>query len=99
MLDPVDITLDTFLGSNFQVFVFWVFFLRFYVFIFREKRREGEREGEKHPCVVASCTPPTGNLAHNPGMCPDWELNHRPFGSRARNQSTESHQPGVNFQF
>ena len=24
----------------------------------------------------------TGDLAHNPGMCPDWELNHRPFGSQ-----------------
>ena len=38
--------------------------------------REGEREREKHPCVVASHTPPTGDLACNPGMCPDW----RPFG-------------------
>ena len=26
--------------------------------------------------------PPTGDLAHNPGMCPDWESNHRPFGSQ-----------------
>ena len=33
------------LGSNFV-----------YVFIFREKGREGEREGEKHQLVV-SCTP------------------------------------------
>ena len=33
--------------------------------------REGEREGEKHPCVVASHTPSTGDLACNPGMCPD----------------------------
>ena len=41
--------------------------------IFRERGREGEREGEKHQCVVASLTPPTGDLAHNPGMCPNWE--------------------------
>ena len=27
------------------------------------------------PCVVASCTLPTGNMALNPGMCPDWESN------------------------
>ena len=33
--------------------------------------REGEREGEKHPCVVASHIPSTGDLACNPGMCPD----------------------------
>ena len=33
--------------------------------------------------MVASCAPPTGDLACNPGMCPDWELNQRPFGSQA----------------
>ena len=41
----------------------------------RQRGREGEREGEKHQCVVASHVPPTGDLAHNPGMCPDWESN------------------------
>ena len=58
-----------------------VLFLRFYFFIFRERGREGERQGEKHHCVVASHVPPTGDLAHNPGMCPDWELNWQPFAS------------------
>ena len=38
--------------------------------------------GEKYQCVVASVTPPTGDLAHNPGMCPDWESNQQPFGSQ-----------------
>ena len=33
----------------------------------------------------------------NPGMCPDWELNHQPFGSQAGTQSTEPHQPGQIF--
>ena len=47
------------------------FFLDFIYFVFRERGREGEREGEKHPCVVASEAPPTADLAHNPGMCPD----------------------------
>ena len=42
--------------------------------------REGEREGEKHQCVVTSHTAPTGDLACNTGICPDWELNWRPFG-------------------
>ena len=51
------------------------FFLRFYLFIFRERGGEGEREGEKHQCVVASHAPPTGDQACNQGMCPDWELN------------------------
>ena len=44
------------------------------VFIyFRERAREGEREQEKHQCVVASPVPPSGDLACNPGMCPDQE--------------------------
>ena len=59
-----------------HIFVFHLnSFLRFYLFIFRERRRQGEREEEKHQCVVASHTPPTGDLAHNPSTCPDWELN------------------------
>ena len=66
----------------------------FIYLFFREKGREGEREGEKHQCMVASHMPPTGDLAHNPGMCPDWESNQQPFGSQAHAQSTELHQPG-----
>ena len=42
-----------------------------YVFL---ERGEG-KEREKDQCVVASCMPSTGDLACNPGMCPDWELN------------------------
>ena len=45
----------------------------------------------KTVCVVASCMPPNGDLTHNPGICPDWELNQRPFGSQASTQSTEQH--------
>ena len=53
----------------------FLFFKRFYLFIFRERGREGEIEGEKHQCVVASHEAPTGDPACNPGMSPDWELN------------------------
>ena len=63
-------------------------------FIFTESGGEGEREGETHPCVVASHAPPTGDPAHNPGICPDWELNQQPFGLQASPQSTEQQQPG-----
>ena len=49
---------------------FFLLLLRFYLFIFRERGKEGEREGEKQQCVVASCAPPTGDLARNRGMCP-----------------------------
>ena len=31
----------------------------------------GGRKRGKHQCVVASCIPPTGDLAQNPGVCPD----------------------------
>ena len=55
-----------------------------------------EREGEKQ-CVVAFCTLPSGDQAHNPGMCPDWELNWQPFGLPACAHSTELHQPGPIF--
>ena len=37
--------------------------------------------------------PPTGDLARNPGMCPDWESNQGPLASQASTQSTEPHQP------
>ena len=73
------------------------FFLRFNSFL--ERGKQGEREGEKHHCVVASGAPPPEDLAHNPGMCPDWELNRRPFGSQAGAQSTELHQPGLHCNF
>ena len=55
--------------------------------------------GEKHQCVVSSRAPPTGDLAHNPGMCPGWELNWRPFSLQADTQSTEPHQPGQRVYF
>ena len=63
------------------------------LFIFRERGEEGEREREKHQCVVASHRPPTGDPAHNPGMCPDWELNRQPFGLQDGTQSAESPHP------
>ena len=44
--------------------------------------------------MVASHAPPTGDLACNPGLCPDWESNPQPFGLQAGAQSTEPQQPG-----
>ena len=72
----------------FKLYIFFIFI------IFRQRVEEGERKGEKHQRVVASRTPPTGDPAHNQGMCPYWELNQRHFGSQASAQSTEPHQPG-----
>ena len=74
--------------------LFKYIFQAIYLFLERGEGREGEREGEKHQCVVAPHAPSNGELAHNPGMCPDWESNPQPFGSQAGAQSTEPHQPG-----
>ena len=44
--------------------------------------------------MSASHVPPTGDLARNPDVCPDWESNRGPFVSQASTQSTEPHQRG-----
>ena len=58
-----------------------------YLFTFRARGREGEREGNTNVWEIRSSvarhTPPTWGLAHNPGLCPDWELNRWPFGLQA----------------
>ena len=64
-----------------------------YFFLERSKGREKERERNINMWLPLTC-PPTGDLAHNPGMCPDWESNLRPSSSQAGAQSTEPHQPG-----
>ena len=78
-------------------FKFKILKKRFYLFIL-ERGREGEREEEKHQCAVASHTPPTGDLARNPGTCPDWELNQRSFDLQASTQFTELHELGLNLE-
>ena len=46
-------------------------------------------------CGCLSHAPYWGpELAHNPGMCPDWELNQQLLSSQACTQSTELPQPG-----
>ena len=76
------------------------YFLKDLIYLFLERGGSvGEREGEKHQCVVASLTPSTGNLACNLGMCHDWESKQRPFGLQAGTESTEPHQPAINSYF
>ena len=45
-----------------QVFVFKKIFFKILFIYFKQRGREGEREGEKHQCVVASCVSSTGDL-------------------------------------
>ena len=78
-------------------FLFNVTFFKDFIYLFLERGEGREKEGEKHQWVVASHMPPTGDLACNPGMCPDWELNQRSFALQACAQSAEPHHPGPNF--
>ena len=56
--------------KSYLSFFFNKFFKKRYLFIFREREREGEREGGKHQCVVASLMRPTGDLAPQPRHVP-----------------------------
>ena len=67
--------------------------------IYLERGREGERDGQKHQCVVASPVYPTGHLARNPGMCPDWEWNRHPFGSQPTLNPLSYTSQGVSLHF
>ena len=42
---------------------------------------------------------PIRDLAHNPGVGPDQELNRQPFVLEASAQPTEPHQPGLQYHF
>ena len=87
---PLTYSLVCFFGLFFFLLIdhLFVFFKRFYSFIFKQR---GRKRG-KHQCMIASCTPPTGDLACNPGMCIEWESNRWPFGLQTGTQSTEPHQ-------
>ena len=52
----------------------------------------GRGEGREKHQSVASHTPPTEDLVHNSGICPDWEPNRPPLGLQDNAQPTEPHQ-------
>ena len=66
--------------THFEGSLLLFIFLKILFIYFRERGREGEREGKKHQCVVASNIAPTGDLACNLGVCPDWESNCQALG-------------------
>ena len=76
--------------------VFTIYYvLKDSIYLFLERREWKEKER------VASHVPASGNLPHNlahsPGMWPDWELNRWPFGFQYDVQPTELHQSGLWF--
>ena len=56
--------------------IFIIIFLRFYLLIFRKRRRKGEREGEKHPCVRDTLI---GCLLWTPNWRPGPQPRHVPW--------------------
>ena len=75
-------------------------FFKIFIYLFLEREEGREKERERNINVWLPLTHPlTGDLAHNPGMCPDRELNRQPPGSQASTQSTEPHQSGRIYPF
>ena len=61
-----------------------LFFKKHFIYLFLERGEGRENERERNidvweKLMFASCMPPTGDLACNPSMCPEWELNLWPF--------------------
>ena len=54
-----------------------------------EKERERNMDVQERHRLIACHKSPAGDLAHNPGMCPDWKLNQRPFGLQVGTQSIQ----------
>ena len=67
-------------------------FFKDFIYLYLERGRDRNRDVQDRHRSVASHAPPTGDQAHNPGMCPDWESNQRPFGSQTSTRSTEPQQ-------
>ena len=65
-----------------------------FIYLFLEGREE-ERETNINVWLPLTPSLTPRDLAYNPGVCPDWESNRRPFGSQAGTQFTELHQPGL----
>ena len=63
-------------------FLFFSFLKKDFIYLFLEWGREGEREGEKHQYVVASLTPPTGDLARNQAFGQTWNRTRDPLVCR-----------------
>ena len=70
------------------------FFFFKILFIYLQREGKGGRKRNINVQCQLLLTPPPGDLAINPHMCPDWELNQRHFGSPAGAQCTEPHQSG-----
>ena len=55
-MSDVKLATPEYINVSFLVVILWGFFKDF-IYLFLERGKEGEREGEKHQFVVASCVP------------------------------------------
>ena len=69
------------------------FFFKIFIYFFERTGKGGNKR--RRGTSVCNWSPPTRDLAHNPGMCPDWELNLQSSSLQAGAQSTEPHKPGL----
>ena len=74
--DEISANVTWWIGKDHPKGLFQFFFFKKNIYLFLQRREERE----KLQCVVASHMSPTGDLAQNPSMCPDWELNGWPVG-------------------
>ena len=52
-----------------------ILFLKILFIYFLERGKGREKDRERNSNVWLPHAPHTGDLAHNPGMCPEWESN------------------------
>ena len=70
-------------------------FLKAFMYLFLERRREGEERERNLNVWLPLVHPLLGTWSITKAyICPDWESNQQPFGSQSGTQSTEPHQPG-----
>ena len=79
--------------------IFFLFKKKILFIYFLERGRVGEREGEKHQYVVASLSPPTGDLTHKPRCMPWLVIKPVTLWFTDQHPITEPHQPEQNPQF
>ena len=73
-------------------FLFDIVLLLIYLLIYREVK--GERKRRRETSIGASCSGPTRDGTSNPGICPNWESNQKPFSSQYHSQPTEPRRSG-----
>ena len=76
--------------------MYFIYFQKF-IYLFLETGKGERKKGRESSMCGCLCAPPTGTLAYNPGMFPDWESDHPPLVLQALTQSTELHQPGQEY--